>query len=48
MEYEYVGGATEADVEELIGFVVDLRKDVMGWLRKNHPSLLSVFQGEKE
>ncbi|MDY6990638.1 MAG: hypothetical protein SWQ30_21550 [Thermodesulfobacteriota bacterium] len=48
VEYEYVGGATETDVEELISFVEDLRKDVMDWLRKNHPSLLSVFQGEKD
>jgi len=40
VEYDYVGGATEDDVKELITFIIELRKDVVEWLRKNHPQLL--------
>ena len=45
VEYDYVGGATEADVDELMRFVEDFRKDVLGWLRKNHAPLLPVYEG---
>ena len=40
VEYDYVGGATNADAEELIDFVKELEKDVLEWLKKAHPSLL--------
>jgi hypothetical protein len=40
VEYDYVGGATEADADELISFVKELREDVLNWLKTNHPSLL--------
>lgn len=40
VEYEYVGGATEADADELISFVKELREDVLNWLKNKHPSLL--------
>jgi len=40
VEYDYVGGATKDDVKELITFAKELRKDVVEWLRKNHPQLL--------
>ena len=41
VEYDYVGGATGDDVEELIGFCKDLREDVLAWLSKNYTYLLS-------
>ena len=40
VEYDYVGGASESDADELIEFVKDLRDEVMNWLKKNHPELL--------
>lgn len=40
VEYDYVGGASESDVGELIGFVKNLRDEVINWLKKNHPELL--------
>ena len=40
-EYDYVGDATDNDAQELIAFVKELNNDVMEWLRKNHPQLLS-------
>jgi len=40
VEYDYIGGATEADADELIKFVSDLKKDVMKWLKTNHPEYL--------
>ena len=44
VEYEYVGGATEDDANELIGFVKSLRDDVLEWLKMNHPHLVSFQQ----
>ncbi|MES0349510.1 MAG: hypothetical protein ABUK19_02220 [Desulfobacteria bacterium] len=41
VEYDYVGGATGDDVEELIAFCKDLREDVLAWLSKNYTYLLS-------
>jgi uncharacterized protein (UPF0332 family) len=35
-EYEYVGGVTEEDVTELIGYVNELRNEVLSWLNENH------------
>ena len=40
VEYDYVGGASDSDAEELIEFVKDLRDEVMNWLKKTHPELL--------
>jgi len=37
-EYDYVGGVTEEDVEELITFVNELREEVIKWLKKKHPA----------
>lgn len=36
VEYDYVGGATEADASELIDFVQVLQGDVLAWLRRRH------------
>ncbi len=41
VEYEYVGGATEDEADELIGFVKSLRGDVLRWLKMKHPHLVS-------
>ena len=43
VEYDYVGGATEDDANELIEFAKDLREDVLIWLKNNHPQLLSNY-----
>jgi len=40
VEYDYVGGASEADADELIEFAKDLGDEVVNWLKKNHPELL--------
>ena len=42
VEYDYVGGATADDVNELVGFAEDLREDVLRWITNNHPQLLSM------
>ena len=42
VEYDYVGGVTEEEVEELIAFVDELRKEVIQWLKKQHPNFLSA------
>lgn len=39
VEYDYVGGATENDAEELIGFATLLKKDVQAWLKKRRPDI---------
>lgn len=39
-EYDYVGGITEDDVAELVGYVNELRDEVLRWLNENHPELL--------
>jgi uncharacterized protein (UPF0332 family) len=40
VEYDYVGGATESDAEELVEFSRELEKDVLAWLKKEHPDLI--------
>jgi len=40
LEYDYVGGATDDDADELIEFVKDLRIEVVAWLKKHYPKLL--------
>jgi len=45
VEYDYVGGATENDANELVGFAADLREEVLVWIRHNHPQLLSNYIG---
>ena len=43
VEYDYVGGTTENDANEIIMFVEDLRRHVLDWLRINHSDLLSAY-----
>lgn len=40
LEYDDVGGASESDADELVGFVKDFRDEIITWLKKNHPELL--------
>lgn len=40
VEYDYVGGASNADADELIGFTTELKAEVLKWLKDNHPKLL--------
>ena len=40
VEYDYVGGVTNEDADELIEFVREFREMVIGWLRSEHPGLL--------
>ena len=39
VEYDYVGGVTEHDANELIECVKELKADVLEWLNNNHPEL---------
>lgn len=41
VEYDYVGGVTEADAEELVAFARSLEGDVIDWLQENHPELIT-------
>ena len=40
VEYDYVGGASDSDANELIAFVEELRSEVLEWLVREHPGLL--------
>lgn len=40
VEYDFVGGATDRDADELIAFVEALRDEVLHWLERQHPELL--------
>lgn len=40
VEYDYVGGASNADAGELIAFAAELKAEVLKWLKDNHPELL--------
>jgi hypothetical protein len=48
VEYDYVGGASDRDADELIEFAADLREDVEGWLRGNHPDLMTDARDPRE
>ena len=40
VEYDYVGGATQDEAEELIQFIKELKQKVLKWLENKHPNLL--------
>lgn len=42
LEYDYIAGVTEEDVEELIEFTVGLKTEVLTWLNKLHSDLLTT------
>ena len=39
VEYDYAGGASKRDAEELIAFGQELKTEVAAWLREKHPGL---------
>lgn len=39
-EYDFAGGVSEEEVDELIGFCGELKQEVLAWLKKNHKPLL--------
>ena len=39
VEYDYTGGATDNDADELIKFSRELQEDLVHWLRSNYPEL---------
>ena len=40
VEYDYVGGVTGSETDELIAFVQELETEVLAWLKSKHPELL--------
>ena len=40
VEYDYVGGVSESDADELIVFVKEFREEVITWLKKKHLEVL--------
>jgi hypothetical protein len=39
VEYDYVGGASESNAEELMAFTKAFRQTVLNWLQEHHPGL---------
>ena len=39
LEYDYIGGVTEKDANELIEFVAEFKTDIVAWLKMHHPDL---------
>jgi len=40
VEYDYSGGVTHAEADELAQFVIELKDDVKKWLTDNYPDLI--------
>ncbi len=40
VEYDYIGGVTEKDADELIDFVKGFKDEVEMWLEREHPELV--------
>lgn len=40
VEYDYVGGASDRDADELIAFTREFQEEVSEWLRRHHPELV--------
>ena len=40
VEYDYTGGATEKDADELIAFTRELRDDLVHWLNTTYPQFV--------
>jgi uncharacterized protein (UPF0332 family) len=39
VEYDYIGGVSESDADELIVFVKEFKNEVITWIEKKHPEL---------
>lgn len=40
LEYDYAGGITHEEADELLDYVSELKKEVVNWIRKMHPGLM--------
>jgi len=40
VEYDYSGGVTHTEADELTKFVIELKHDVIKWLKGNYPDLI--------
>lgn len=40
VEYNYTGGATDNDADELISFAREFQEELKRWLRSKHPELI--------
>jgi len=40
LEYDRVGGTTCSEADDLLDYVLELKQDVIDWLKKNHKDLL--------
>jgi hypothetical protein len=40
VEYDQIGTVSDQDADELIEFCRELKKDVLAWLKENHPELI--------
>ena len=40
VEYDRTGAATHADADELLSLAIDLRKDVLAWLKSTQPGFI--------
>ena len=40
LDYDYAGGVTVQEAEELIDFVKSFKQEVIAWLQQNHPEYL--------
>ena len=40
VEYDMAGAASDVDARELLEYSARLRKEVLAWLKTNHPELL--------
>lgn len=41
VEYDMVGITSDQDVKELLDFTAKLHSEVLAWLKKNHPELIT-------
>jgi len=41
LEYDYAGGIAHEEADELLDFVSELKKDVIDWIWKKHPELMT-------
>ena len=39
-EYDYIGGTSDSDADELIVFVKEFKKEVIAWIEKKHPEIM--------
>ncbi len=40
LEYDYAGGITHEEADELLNFVSELKKEVVDWIWKKHPEFM--------